>query len=76
MLDTDTAIFTIKRKPVHIKRIFNANIGQLCISAVTGGELICGAEKSEQVQRNLLDLEGFSARLEILPFDEQASTHF
>lgn len=76
MLDTDMAIFTIKRKPVHIKRIFNANIGQLCISAVTWGELICGAEKSKQVQANLLDLEGFSARLEILPFDEQASTHF
>ena len=76
MIDTDTAIFTIKRKPAHIKRIFNANIGQLCISAVTWGELICGAEKSEQAQKNLLVLEGFSARLEILPFDEQASTHF
>lgn len=76
MLDTDTTIFTIKRKPVHIKRIFNANIGQLCISALTWGELIFGAEKSEQAQRNLSDLEGFSARLEILPFDEQASTHF
>lgn len=43
---------------------------------MTWGELIFGAEKSEQAQRNLSDLEGFSARLEILPFDEQASTHF
>ncbi|WP_395338399.1 type II toxin-antitoxin system tRNA(fMet)-specific endonuclease VapC [Ningiella sp. W23] len=76
MLDTDMAIFTIKRKPTHIRRLFNAHIGQLCISAVTWGELICGAEKSQQVGRNLADLQGFSARLEILPFDEQASNHF
>lgn len=43
---------------------------------MTWGELICGAEKSDQAQRNLCDLEGFSARLEILPFNEQASTPF
>lgn len=76
MLDTDTCIFTIKRKPTHLKRLFNAHIGQLCISSVTWGELICGAEKSQQVERNLNDIEGFAARLEILPFDEPAARHF
>ena len=76
MLDTDTCIFTIKRKPLHLKRLFNAHIGQLCISAVTWGELICGAEKSAQAEKNLATLAGFAARLEILPFDQQASTQF
>ena len=76
MLDTDTSIFTIKRKPAHLKRLFNVHLGQLCISAVTWGELICGAEKSEQAEKNLATLEGFAARLEILPFDEQASRQF
>lgn len=76
MLDTDTCIFTIKRKPAHLKRLFNMRIGQLCISSVTWGELICGAEKSEQVENNLATLEGFSARLEILSFDEPASRQF
>ena len=50
MLDTDMCIFTITRKPAHIKRMFNTHIGQLCISAVTWGELICGAEKSASRQ--------------------------
>lgn len=76
MLDTDTCIFTIKRKPAHLKRLFNAHVGQLCISAVTWGELVCGAEKSEQKEKNLLVLEGFAARLEILPFDGQSATQF
>lgn len=76
LLDTDTCIYTIKRKPVHLKRMFNAHIGQLGISSITWGELITGAEKSNQVQRNLQDLEGFAARLEILDFDRNAATHF
>ena len=76
MLDTDTCIYTIKRKPAHLKRMFNAHIGQLCISSVTWGELIRGAEKSVQVERNLRELEGFAARLEILDFDKYAATHF
>jgi tRNA(fMet)-specific endonuclease VapC len=76
MLDTDMCIFTITRKPAHIKRMFNTHIGQMCISAVTWGELICGAEKSEQVEKNLATLDGFAARLEVLPFDKQASRQF
>lgn len=76
MLDTDTCIYTINRKPPHLKRLFNAHIGQLCISSVTWGELICGAEKSQAVERNLQQLEGFGARLEILSYDEGAAVQF
>jgi tRNA(fMet)-specific endonuclease VapC len=76
MLDTDICIYTINRKPAHLKRLFNAHIGQLCISSVTWGELICGAEKSQEIERNLHQLEGFSARLEILKFGEHESTQF
>ena len=76
MLDTDTCTYAINRKPVHLKRLFNAHIGQLCMSSVTWGELICGAEKSKAVERNLEQLEGFGARLEILPFDEKSAVQF
>jgi tRNA(fMet)-specific endonuclease VapC len=48
----------------------------MCISAVTFGELVYGAEKSEQTERNLADIESMAARLEILPFDTSAATHF
>lgn len=76
MLDTDTCIYTINRKPVQLKRLFNAHIGQMCISSVTWGELICGAEKSEAVERNLDQLQGFAARLEILQFGEHEASQF
>jgi tRNA(fMet)-specific endonuclease VapC len=48
----------------------------MTISSVTLGELIYGAEKSEQPGRNLADIEGLTARLEVLPFDQMAATHF
>ena len=76
MLDTDTCIYTIKRKPLHVKRLFNANIGRLCISSVTWGELIYGAEKSSNSSSNLSQLEGFSARLDILPFGDNEAKQF
>jgi tRNA(fMet)-specific endonuclease VapC len=47
----------------------------MCISSVTLMELIYRAEASAAVERNLRDVEGFAARLEVLPFDEQAAAH-
>lgn len=76
MLDTDTCIYTINRKPPHLKRLFNIHIGQMCISSVTWGELICGAEKSAAVERNLDQLQGFAARLDILHFGEREASQF
>jgi tRNA(fMet)-specific endonuclease VapC len=38
-------------------------------------ELIYGAEKSSSPERNLAVVEGFSARLEVLSYDEMAATH-
>ena len=46
------------------------------ISSVTLGELVFGAEHSQQVERNLADIEALTARLEVLPFDEAAAYHF
>jgi len=48
----------------------------MCISAVTLGELIYGAERSSQPERNLADIEGLIARLEVVPFEKHASEHF
>ena len=40
------------------------------------GQLVFGAEHSQQVERNLADIEALAARLEVLPFDEKAAYHF
>jgi tRNA(fMet)-specific endonuclease VapC len=75
MLDTDIAIYTIKNRPSEVRAGFKAHDGQMCISSVTLMELIYGAEASAAVDRNLRDVEGFAARLEVLAFDEHAAAH-
>jgi tRNA(fMet)-specific endonuclease VapC len=75
MLDTNICIFTIKNKPQHVREAFTRHHGQLCISSVSLMELIYGAEKSASPERNLVVVEGFSARLEVLNYDEFAAGH-
>ncbi|RDJ03043.1 type II toxin-antitoxin system tRNA(fMet)-specific endonuclease VapC [Rhizobium grahamii] len=75
MLDTNMCIFTIKNRPQQVRDAFNRHHGQLCISSVSVMELIYGAEKSAMPERNLAVVEGFAARLEVLPYDEIAAAH-
>jgi tRNA(fMet)-specific endonuclease VapC len=76
MLDTNIVIYTIKNRPEQARKAFNKHAGQICISAVTWGELVYGAERSAYPERNLADIEGLAARLEVMPFDDRAGTHF
>lgn len=73
MLDTAISIYTIKHRPEKVRRAFNEHLGQLCISAVTLAELTYGAEKSTNPEQNLRVIASFAARLEVLPFDEDAA---
>jgi len=75
MLDTDIAIYVIKNRPAAARAKFQQHQGQLCISSVTMMELIYGAEKSAQPERNLLDIEGFIQRLTVLPYEQKAAIH-
>ena len=76
LLDTNMVIYTMKNRPQQVKRRFQQHEGQMCVSAVTLGELVFGAEHSQQVERNLADIEAMVARLEVLPFDRKAAYHF
>ena len=76
LLDTDIVIYTLKNRPSKVREAFRSHSGQMAISAVTLGELIYGAEKSSSPQRNLADIEGLAARLEVLPFDSSAAAQF
>ncbi|SIR38019.1 tRNA(fMet)-specific endonuclease VapC [Rhizobium sp. RU20A] len=75
MLDTNICIFTIKNRPQTVREAFNRAHDQLCISSVSLMELIYGAEKSASPGKNLSVVEGFAARLEVLPYDELAANH-
>ncbi|MEQ9107749.1 MAG: tRNA(fMet)-specific endonuclease VapC [Limnobacter sp.] len=74
MLDTDICIYAIKNQPAEVKRAFENHYGQFCISAVTAMELVFGAEKSSNVERNLTVIEGFIARLDVLDYGKAAAT--
>jgi tRNA(fMet)-specific endonuclease VapC len=75
MLDTNICIYTIKNKPQQVRDAFNRHHSQLCISSISLMELIYGAEKSAIPERNLTVVEGFVARLEVMPYDEIAASH-
>ena len=76
MLDTNILIYTIKNRPEKVRCAFKKHSDYLSMSSVTLGELIYGAERSTQVARNLQDIEGLAARMDVLSFDQQAATHF
>uniref|UniRef100_UPI004056882E type II toxin-antitoxin system tRNA(fMet)-specific endonuclease VapC n=1 Tax=Candidatus Electrothrix sp. TaxID=2170559 RepID=UPI004056882E len=76
MLDTNIVIYAIRNRPRQIRQSFKAHQGRMCISTVTLGELIFGAERSQQVERNLADIEGMVSRMEVLPFDNSGAYHF
>jgi tRNA(fMet)-specific endonuclease VapC len=58
-----------------VREAFKNHEDQLCISAITLMELVYGAEASAAVDRNLREIEGFAARLEVLPYDNDAAVH-
>ena len=76
MLDTNIVIYTMKNRPERVRGAFNTHDGQMCISSVTLGELVYGAEKSAVPEQNLADIENFIARVEVKTFDSQAAIHF
>jgi len=76
MLDTNIAIYTVKNRPGRVRQAFRRHAGEMCLSAVSLGELVYGAEKSSRVEHNLAIVEGFAAQLEVTPFDERATVHF
>ncbi len=76
MLDTNIAIYVIKRRPIEMLKTFNQHAGQLCISSITLAELLHGVEKSRFVEQNLKNVENFISRLEVLEYGYKAASHY
>lgn len=76
LLDTNFAIYVIKRRPIEVIGVFNENAGRMAISAITLSELFRGAEKSAKVTQNLAVVEEFASLLEVLPYTAKASQHY
>jgi tRNA(fMet)-specific endonuclease VapC len=77
MLDTNTCIYVIKRKPTDvINRFRRIQISQIGISSITLSELEYGVMKSSKPGQNQLALAQFLAPLEILSYDDEAAQHY
>lgn len=75
MLDTNTCIYIIKRKPPKvIERFKQTDISQIGISSITLSELLYGVSKSSNPEQNQIALSQFAAPLEILPYDDGAAS--
>lgn len=74
MLDTDSCIALIKRKPAKIlRKITSLAPGEAGLSAVTLAELRYGVARSSQFEKNSRALDEFLLPLEIADFDEGAA---
>ncbi|MFA6013283.1 MAG: tRNA(fMet)-specific endonuclease VapC [Desulfobacteraceae bacterium] len=76
MLVTNIVIYVLKRRPVELLDVFNRHTGQMCVSSITVAELLHGVEKSSMPHHNLLQVEDFISRLEVLPYGIKAAAHY
>ncbi|EIC21090.1 type II toxin-antitoxin system tRNA(fMet)-specific endonuclease VapC [Thiorhodovibrio frisius] len=75
MLDTNIVIYTMKNRPASVREAFKKQDGRMCISSITYMELVFGAERSSNPERNMRSLDGLVARMEVLPLDDSAAAH-
>jgi tRNA(fMet)-specific endonuclease VapC len=74
LLDTNICIYIRQRRPAQILRRFRRlKVGEAAISVITYGELIYGAEKSEQREAARRRLEELASLLRVLPLPVEAS---
>ena len=76
LLDTNIVIYVLKRRPIEALEAFNKNANRMAISSITLSELIYGAEKSANVDKNLEAVEDFVSHLDVFSYDAKASQQY
>ena len=77
ILDTNTCIYIIKKKPASVLERFNdIPLGQIGISVITLAELEYGARKSAVPEKNLAALHQFLIPFEIFNFNYEATIEY
>jgi tRNA(fMet)-specific endonuclease VapC len=77
MLDTDTCIAIIKKRPESaLKKLRGKSIGQVGISTITLSELNFGAAKSTRREQAVAALAQFVLALEVASFDAEAANTY
>jgi len=77
LLDTNICIYIRRRRPPEIlQRFLRLQVGEAAISVITFGELIYGAEKSEQHEAAMRQLEELASLLPVLPLPVEAGRSY
>ena len=76
MLDTNTVSHLIRQHPAVARRVVAAPMESLCISAITGGELMFGLAKRPDARRLHLAVREFLRRVDPLPWDGAAAERY
>lgn len=77
MLDTDTSIYIIKKRPVSVKKqLDKLSMDQVCISIVTYAELLYGAIHSASQDRNREMVNDFVRYLTVHDWNDGAAEHY
>ncbi len=71
ILDTNICIYIIKKKPEQVlKRLMKHHPTEIGISVITYFELIYGANKSQNPEKNNKALKDFISAFDVLPWTE------
>ncbi len=77
LLDTNICIYIRqKRPPAVLKRFQKLAVGDAAISVITYGELMYGAEKSQNRQSAVMRLQGLVSLLPVLSMPENAGAGY
>jgi tRNA(fMet)-specific endonuclease VapC len=77
LLDTNICTYIRRRRPPEILQRFQGlQVGEAAISIITFGELIYGAEKSEQREAAMRQLEELASLLRVLPLPADAGRSY
>ena len=76
MLDTNAVSSLIKAHPQMARRVVAASMASLCISAVTGDELLFALAKRLDARKLHLAVGEFLRRVDVLPWDAAVATRY
>jgi len=76
MLDTNTVSYLLKGHPVVMQRVSTVPMHQICISAITGGELLFGLARKPQARKLHTLVNEFLRHVNILSWDDAAMHHY
>ena len=77
LLDTNICIYIAKQKPISVlQRFEKMKVGEAAMSAITHGELLYGAEKSQQHKKSREIFDELSTLIHPLPLTIDVTQHY